>query len=147
IAMFTARNAGMSFNRYFDAGLDARNPRTAARHIPKGVFSKAFVLAFSLFNAGLFVVVAAFINPLCLKLSPLALLLLFSYSAMKRLTSLSHLVLGVTLGASPVAAWAAVRGSLSWEPFVLGGAVIFWVAGFDVIYATQDYEFDKREGL
>jgi 4-hydroxybenzoate polyprenyltransferase len=147
LAMFTARNAGMAFNRYLDAAIDARNPRTAARHIPRGIFSKGFVLAFALTNAALFVVASGLLNPLCLKLSPIALLLLFSYSAMKRVTSLSHLVLGLTLGASPVAAWAAVRGSLSWEPFVLGGAVIFWVAGFDVIYATQDYDFDKKEGL
>jgi hypothetical protein len=147
LAMFTARNAGMAFNRYLDAAIDARNPRTASRHIPRGVFSRSFVLAFALANAALFVVAAGFLNPLCLKLSPVALVLLFSYSAMKRFTSLSHLVLGLTLGSSPVAAWAAVRGTLSWEPFVLGGAVIFWVAGFDVIYATQDYEFDKKEGL
>lgn len=147
LAMFTARNAGMAFNRYLDAAIDARNPRTASRHIPRGVFSRSFVLAFALANAALFVVAAGFLNPLCLKLSPIALALLFSYSAMKRFTSLSHLVLGLTLGSSPVAAWAAVRGTLSWEPFVLGGAVIFWVAGFDVIYATQDYEFDKKEGL
>jgi len=147
LAMFTARNAGMAFNRSLDAAIDARNPRTASRHIPRGIFSRTFVLAFSLVNAALFVLVAGLINPLCLKLSPVALLLLFSYSAMKRFTSLSHLVLGLTLGASPVATWAAVRGSLSWEPFVLGGAVIFWVAGFDIIYATQDYEFDEREGL
>lgn len=147
LAMFTARNAGMAFNRYLDASIDAKNPRTASRHVPRGIFSRPFVLAFSLANAVLFVAVAGLINPLCLKLSPVALLLLFSYSAMKRFTNLSHLVLGLTLGSSPVAAWAAVRGTLTWEPFVLGAAVIFWVAGFDIIYATQDYEFDKKEGL
>jgi 4-hydroxybenzoate polyprenyltransferase len=147
VAMFTARNTGMAFNRYLDAAIDARNPRTASRHIPRGIFSRPFVLAFALVNAALFVAAAGFLNRLCLELSPIALGLLFSYSAMKRFTSLSHLVLGLTLGASPVAAWAAVRGTLSWEPFVLGAAVLFWVAGFDVIYATQDYEFDKKEGL
>lgn len=147
LAMFFARNAGMAFNRYLDAEIDARNPRTASRHIPAGLLSKRFVLFFSLINAGLFAVVASQINRLALLLSPLALLLLFSYSFMKRITHLSHLFLGLVLGVSPVAAWIAVRGSLSWEPIVLGAGVVFWVAGFDIIYACQDYQFDKEEGL
>jgi 4-hydroxybenzoate polyprenyltransferase len=147
LAMFTARNAGMAFNRYLDADIDAKNPRTAARHIPQGLLSRKFVLAFSLLNAALFVTVAWKINRLTLILSPVALLLLFSYSYMKRITDLTHLILGTVLGSSPIAAWIAVRGSLSWEPFLLGAGVLFWVAGFDVIYATQDYDFDRRSGL
>jgi len=146
-AMFFARNAGMAFNRYLDADSDARNPRTASRHIPRGVFSKRFVLAFALTNAALFVFVTRVINPLCFALSPIALILLFGYSFMKRLTHWSHLFLGMVLGSSPVAAWAAVRGTIAPEPFLLGAAVIFWVAGFDLIYATQDYDFDREEGL
>lgn len=147
LAMFLARNAGMAFNRYLDADIDARNPRTAIRHIPQGLLSKTFVLLFSLANAAAFVVVSGLINRLCLFLSPLALLLLFSYSFMKRVTHFSHLVLGLVLGSSPIAAWAAVRGEITWEPFLLGVGVLFWVAGFDMIYATQDYDFDREAGL
>jgi len=147
LAMFLARNAGMAFNRYLDADIDAKNPRTAIRHIPQGLLSKAFVLTFSILNAAAFVVVAGLINRLCLFLSPLALLLLFSYSFMKRVTHFSHLVLGLVLGSSPIAAWAAVRGEITWEPFLLGVGVLFWVAGFDMIYATQDYDFDREAGL
>lgn len=147
LAMFFARNAGMSFNRYLDAEIDARNPRTAARHVPRGIFSKPFVLVFALANAALFVLITYEINSICFSLSPIALLLLFGYSFMKRLTSLSHLFLGMVLGAAPVAAWMAIRGNLSVEPVLLAAGVMFWVAGFDVIYATQDYDFDKKEGL
>lgn len=147
LAMFLARNAGMAFNRYLDADIDAKNPRTATRHVPQGLLSKRFVLAFSLINAAAFIVVSGLINPLCLALSPVALLLLFSYSFMKRLTDFSHIVLGLVLGSSPIAAWAAVRGNLSWEPFLLGLGVLFWVAGFDVIYATQDYDYDRNAKL
>ncbi|HSA59513.1 MAG TPA: UbiA-like polyprenyltransferase [bacterium] len=147
LAMVTARNAGMAFNRYLDAGIDARNPRTASRHVPQGLLSGRFVLVFSLVNALLFLAVARAINPLCLALSPAALALLFGYSYMKRVSSLSHLVLGLVLGSSPIAAWIAVRGTFNPPPFVLGLAVAFWVAGFDVIYATQDHDFDRREGL
>ncbi len=147
LAMVTARNAGMAFNRYLDAGIDARNPRTASRHVPQGLLSGRLVLIFSLVNAILFLAIARAINPLCLSLSPIALLLLFGYSYMKRVSSLSHLVLGLVLGISPVAAWIAVRGTLEAPPLALGLAVTFWVAGFDVIYATQDHDFDRREGL
>jgi 4-hydroxybenzoate polyprenyltransferase len=147
LAMFLARNAGMSFNRYLDADSDAKNPRTASRHIPRGLLSRRFVLLFSLVNAALFAAVSWKINRLCFLLSPVALALLFSYSFMKRVTDFSHLVLGLVLGSSPIAAWAAVRGELSWEPFLLGLGVLFWVAGFDMIYATQDYDFDRRAAL
>src|SRR5262249_40048714 len=122
-------------------------PRTAARHIPKGLLSGRFVLLFSLVNAVLFLAVARVINPLCLSLSPIALLLLFGYSYMQRVTSLSHLFLGLVLGTSPVAAWIAVRGAFAVAPLILGGAVASWVAGFDVIYAIQDFDFDRSAGL
>lgn len=147
LAMFVSRNAGMSFNRFLDAEIDRRNPRTAQREIPRGVFSRRFVLLFSLANAGLLVLIAHQLNPLCFRWSWAAIALLYLYSFTKRFTNWSHLVLGMTLGSSPVAAWMAVRGSFALEPFVLGAAVVFWVAGFDIIYATQDYEFDRQEGL
>lgn len=146
-AMVCARTAGMSFNRYSDAPFDARNPRTASRQIPAGLLSKKFVLLFSIANAILFVLLTALINRPCLALSPAALLLVYGYSLTKRFTDWSHLVLGMVLGASPIAAWIAVTGRISFEPVLLGSAVLFWVAGFDIIYATQDYEFDRREGL
>lgn len=147
LAMVTLRSAGMSFNRFLDAHLDARNPRTASRHIPRGIVSRRFALAFSLINAVLFIAVTAGLNRLCLLLSFPAIALAFGYSFTKRWTSWSHLILGLVLGISPVAAWIAVTGRLSPEPLLLGLAVIFWVAGFDIIYATQDYDFDRREGL
>ena len=147
LAMLTARNAGMSFNRFLDAEIDRKNPRTASRQIPRRVFSRPFVLLFSLVNAGLLVLIARQLNPLCFQWSGTALALLYFYSFTKRFTNWSHLVLGLTLGSSPVAAWMAVRSSFAPEPFVLGTAVVFWVAGFDIIYATQDYEFDRKEGL
>lgn len=147
LAMFLARNAGMSFNRYLDADIDAKNPRTAARHIPRGVFSKGFVLWFSIVNAFFFSATTFFINAPCFALSPVALLLLYGYSTTKRFTALSHLFLGLVLGASPVAGWLAVRGSFDPPPVFLGLAVLFWVAGFDILYATQDHDFDRREGL
>lgn len=147
LAMGAARNAGMSFNRFLDAEIDALNPRTTQRQLPRGVFSKKFVLIFSILNALGLVGIAWTLNPLCFRLVPVALVLLYAYSFTKRFTAWSHLVLGAVLGSSPVAAWAAVRGSLVVEPFVLGAAVVFWVAGFDIIYATQDDEFDRREGL
>lgn len=147
MAMVTARNAGMSFNRWLDASIDAKNPRTASRHIPRGLLSPGFVLAFSIVNAALFVWVASRINMLCFWLSFPTLGVLFFYSHTKRFTSLSHLVLGLALGMSPIGAWIAVTGTLAFAPVLLGVAVVFWVAGFDMIYATQDYDFDRKEGL
>ncbi len=146
-AMVAARTAAMSFNRYLDASIDARNPRTADRHLPRGVFSRRFVLLFSLANATLFIVAAALLNRLCLLLSPIALLILYAYSFAKRVTNWTHLLLGVALGMSPIAAWIAVTGTWSFRPILLGLAVVFWVAGFDIIYAAQDLEFDRREGI
>ncbi len=147
LAMVTARNAGMAFNRYLDAELDARNPRTTTRPIPQKVFSKRFVLSFSVLNAILFIIIAGRINPLCFFLSFPTVALLYFYSFTKRFTSLSHLVLGLILGISPIAAWIAVTGEIKFAPVLLGAAVLLWVAGFDVIYATQDDAFDRKESL
>ena len=146
-AMVTARTAAMAFNRWIDADFDARNPRTATRHIPAGLLSKRFVLLVSLGSAILFVLVTYWINPLVFRLSPIALLILFGYSYTKRFTALSHLVLGLALGIAPIGAWMAARGSFELAPILLGIAVLFWVAGFDMIYATQDAEFDRQTGL
>ncbi|MBX7245536.1 MAG: putative 4-hydroxybenzoate polyprenyltransferase, partial [Candidatus Sumerlaeaceae bacterium] len=142
-----ARTAAMSFNRWADAGLDARNPRTATRAIPAGQLSGGFVLCFALINAALFVWAAAMLNSLAFYLSPVALVVLLGYSYTKRFTWMAHFVLGLALGIAPIGAWIAVRGSLSIEPLLMGLAVLVWTAGFDLIYACQDIEVDSREGL
>ncbi len=147
ICMVFARTAAMAFNRFLDADIDARNPRTSGRSIPKKVFSRGAVLAIAIACAAAFVFVTALINPLCFKLSVPALGLLFGYSYTKRFTRWCHLVLGLALGISPVAAWIAVTGVLSPVPVLLGVGVSFWVAGFDILYAAQDYDFDRTEGL
>ena len=146
-AMVGARSAAMGFNRLADQAIDTRNPRTAGRELPKGVLRRSEVWAFVILSAALLVVAAWWLNPLCLALSPLALAIVFSYSYTKRFTSLSHLVLGLALAVAPVGAWLALRGSFAREPIFLGLAVLLWVAGFDIIYACQDVEFDRREGL
>lgn len=147
VAMVGARSAAMGFNRLADHAIDARNPRTAARELPRGVLSRGEVWAFVALSAATLVCAAAMLNPLCLWLSPVALLVIFGYSYTKRFTSLSHLVLGLALGIAPVGAWIAVTGGFAATPVVLGLAVVFWVAGFDTIYACQDVDFDRREGL
>jgi 4-hydroxybenzoate polyprenyltransferase len=147
VAMVTARSCAMAFNRWADADLDAANPRTRARAIPAGLLSREFVLAFTLLMAALFVVAAAALNRLTLYLSPLVLLVLLSYSYMKRITRWSHLVLGLALGLAPAAAWIAVQGRLDARILVLTAAVTLWVGGFDVLYACQDYEHDCAAGL
>jgi 4-hydroxybenzoate polyprenyltransferase len=147
LAMVGARSAAMGFNRLADQAIDARNPRTAGRELPRGALARAEVLGFVVLSAGVLVLAAWRLNPLCLALSPLALAIVFSYSYTKRFTSLSHLVLGLALGVAPVGAWLGLRGGFAPEPLVLGLAVLLWVAGFDVIYACQDTEFDRREGL
>lgn len=147
LAMVGARSAAMGFNRLADQGIDARNPRTAARELPRGALQRREVWAFVLISAGVMVLAAARLNPLCFALSPLALAIVFGYSYTKRFTALSHLVLGLALAVAPIGAWLAIRGRFAPEPFVLGLAVLFWVAGFDVIYACQDADFDRREGL
>ena len=147
VAMVGARSAAMGFNRLADQAIDTRNPRTAGRELPRGVLGRAEVWVFVAISAGALVVAASRLNPLCLALSPVALLIVFGYSYTKRFTALSHLFLGLALAVAPVGAWLALRGSFAREPLLLGLAVLFWVAGFDVIYACQDVDFDRREGL
>jgi 4-hydroxybenzoate polyprenyltransferase len=147
VAMVGARSAAMGFNRLADQHLDALNPRTASRELPRGLLSRAQVWAFVLASSALLVVAAFLLNPLCLALSPVALAIVFGYSYTKRFTSLSHLVLGLGLAVAPVGAWLAVRGAFAAAPVALGGAVLCWVAGFDVIYACQDVDFDRAQGL
>jgi 4-hydroxybenzoate polyprenyltransferase len=147
LAMVSARSAAMGFNRLADHWIDARNPRTEGRELPRGVLSRLEVWAFVVLSAAVFVFAAGMLNPLCLALSPVALAIVLGYSYTKRFTALSHLVLGVALAIAPVGAWLAVRGEFAREPLLLGLAVLFWVAGFDTIYACQDAEVDRREGL
>jgi 4-hydroxybenzoate polyprenyltransferase len=147
VCMVTARSAAMAFNRWADAELDAANPRTASRAIPAGVLSRGFVGAFTVVMAVLFVFSASRLNRLSLELSPVALAVLLGYSYMKRITRWSHLVLGLALGIAPAAAWIAIRGGLDPRILVLTAAVLFWVAGFDVLYACQDAEHDRGAGL
>ncbi len=147
VALFGARTAAMSLNRAIDAEIDARNPRTASRHIPRGLVkrSEAFVLAFVGF--AIMVYAAYKLNRLALELSPVAIFVLTLYSFTKRFTALCHVVLGVAVALAPLGAWVAVRGTIDFPAVILSLSVAFWVAGFDIIYALQDVEFDRREGL
>jgi 4-hydroxybenzoate polyprenyltransferase len=145
--MVSARSAAMAFNRLADARLDAENPRTAMRALPAGVLSSGFVGGFVLVSAVVFVLGAAMLNRMTLELAPVALGVVLAYSYMKRVTRWSHVVLGLALGIAPAAAWIAVRGSLDWRILVLTGAVLLWVGGFDVLYACQDFEHDRKVGL
>jgi 4-hydroxybenzoate polyprenyltransferase len=147
VAMVAARSAAMAFNRLADARLDADNPRTSMRALPAGTLSRGFVAGFVLLSAAVFVLAAAMLNRLTLELAPVALAVVLAYSYTKRVTRWSHLVLGLALGIAPTAAWIAVRGSLDWRIVVLTGAVLLWVGGFDVLYACQDFEHDRRVGL
>ena len=147
VAMVGARSAAMGFNRLADHELDARNPRTAARELPSGLLTRREVWAFVALSAAALVAAAAMLNPLCLALSPVALLVVFGYSYTKRFTAFSHAFLGLALAIAPVGAWLAVRGALAWPPIVLGLAVLLWVAGFDTIYACQDAAHDRTVGL
>jgi 4-hydroxybenzoate polyprenyltransferase len=147
VAMVGARSAAMAFNRLVDTEIDGRNPRTRMRHLPAGHLSKGFAWAFVVGASAVFIAAAGMLNPLCLKLAPLALAIVFFYSFTKRFTSFSHLVLGFSLGIAPTAAWIAVRGSLDPRILWLTAAVTFWTAGFDVIYSCQDYEFDCEQRL
>ncbi|MBI3207990.1 MAG: UbiA family prenyltransferase [Candidatus Solibacter usitatus] len=146
-AMVGARSAAMAFNRLLDASIDARNARTKMRHIPAGLLTARFAWGFTFAASAVFLFAAWQLNPLCLQLAPLALLIVFGYSYTKRFTMLSHLVLGFALGIAPAAAWIAVRGSLDTRILWLTAAVTLWTAGFDIIYACQDYDFDKSSGL
>lgn len=147
LAMVGARTAAMAMNRLIDAEIDARNPRTAGRAIPAGLIGSGLTLFFIIASTALMLFSAAMLNPLCLKLSPIALFFLVLYSYCKRFTSLAHVVLGICLAAAPIGAWAAIRGQIEAPSLVLGGVVLFWVAGFDILYALQDREFDKAAGL
>jgi 4-hydroxybenzoate polyprenyltransferase len=137
----------MAMNRLIDAGIDARNPRTAGRAIPAGLISRGLTLFFIVAAVALMMFAAQMLNPLCLKLSPIALFFLLLYSYCKRFTALAHVVLGICLAAAPIGAWIAIRGTIDAPAFVLGGVVLFWVAGFDILYALQDLEFDRSAGL
>ena len=147
IAMVGARSAAMAFNRVVDAEIDARNPRTRIRHIPAGILSAAFGWGFVAVSGLVFLYAARELNALCFKLAPVALGVIFFYSFTKRFTAFSHLVLGFALGIAPAAAWIAVRGALDVRILWLTAAVMFWTAGFDIIYSCQDYEFDVAESL
>jgi 4-hydroxybenzoate polyprenyltransferase len=147
VAMLAARSAAMAFNRLADAAIDAANPRTSSRALPAGHLSAAFVTTFIVVSCAIFILAAAQLNRLSLWLSPVALAVLLLYSYTKRFTRWSHLVLGFALGIAPAAAWIAVRGSLDPRILILTAAVAFWVAGFDILYACQDFEFDRHAGL
>lgn len=147
LAMVGARTTAMGLNRLIDAEIDARNPRTAGRAIPAGLLDKGTVAAWVAAAVLLLLYAAAQLNPLCLKLAPVALFFLGLYSYCKRFTAMAHVVLGICLAAAPVGAWIAIRGSVAPAPILLGIAVLFWVAGFDILYALQDMEFDRQAGL
>ena len=145
--MVTARSAAMGFNRIVDRELDARNPRTAARELPTGAVSLRSAVAFTGLSAALFVVLSAWLHPLCGWLSPVALLVVCGYSYAKRFTALVHLWLGVALGLAPVAVWIAITGTVAPGALLLAGAVCSWVAGFDILYSLQDEDYARQAGL
>jgi 4-hydroxybenzoate polyprenyltransferase len=147
VAMVGARSAAMAFNRILDADIDARNRRTEARHLPAGLLSRRFAWSFTSIAALVFLFAARELGSICLLLAPVVLAVLFFYSFSKRFTTYSHLILGFCLGIAPAGAWIAMRGSIDARILWLTAAVTFWTAGFDVIYACQDYDFDVRERL
>lgn len=147
VAMVAARSAAMAFNRLVDAALDRANPRTQSRALPAGTLTTGFVSSFVAVSCAIFVLAASQLNRLAFELSPVALAILLLYSYTKRFTRWSHLALGLALGIAPAAAWIGVRGSLDLRILLLTAAVTFWVSGFDVLYACQDYEFDQQAGL
>lgn len=147
LCMVFARNAAMAFNRFIDREIDGRNPRTAVREIPSGMVKADSALIFVLLNCAAFIVTTWFINPVCFYLSPVALAVVLGYSLTKRFTALCHLVLGLGLSLAPIGAWLAVTGRFDVLPILFSIAVLFWVSGFDIIYALQDEEFDRSNGL
>ncbi len=147
MAMVGARSAAMAFNRVADWKIDAANPRTADRHIPSGAISVAGAWMFVVLSAALLALAAWMLNPLCFRLSPMALAVVLGYSYMKRFSPLAHLVLGLGLAIAPVGAWLAVTGEFAAFPLWLAASVMFWVAGFDTIYGCQDVDFDRQAGL
>ncbi len=147
LCMVFARNSAMGFNRWLDRRFDLLNPRTSGREIPAGIISPGSALAFVIANSLLFIFTTWFINPLCFKLSPVALVILLFYSYTKRITALSHFILSLGLAIAPVGAYLAVMARFDWQPVLLGAIVLFWVSGFDIIYALQDEDFDKTNKL
>lgn len=147
LCMITARSAAMAFNRYLDRKWDALNPRTAIREIPKGIISPQNTLLFTIISCLVFISATFFINPVCFYLSPVALAVVLGYSYTKRFTPLCHLILGLGLSLAPIGAYLAVTGVFHWLPILFSLAVIFWVSGFDIIYALQDEEFDRQNAL
>jgi len=147
VCMVALRSAAMAFNRWADRNLDAENPRTAMRALPAGSLSAGFVVGFTILGVALFLLGAAMLNRLTLELAPVCVVIVLGYSYMKRVTRWSHLMLGLALGIAPSAAWVAVRGSLDWRIAVLSALVLLWVGGFDILYACQDFEHDRRVGL
>jgi 4-hydroxybenzoate polyprenyltransferase len=147
LCMVFARSAAMAFNRYLDSSFDAKNPRTAIREIPAGIISKQSALGFVILNCLLFIASSYFINPICFYLSPVALLVVLFYSYTKRFTALCHLVLGIGLSLAPIGAYLAVTGKFDLLPLLFSFTVLFWVSGFDIIYALQDEQFDKENQL
>src|SRR5262249_22450087 len=146
-AMVGARSAAMAFNRIADAEYDKLNPRTSGRALPRGTLTVQFAVIFTIAMSGLFIFSALELYPLCFYLSFPTLAFLLSYSYTKRFTSFSHLVLGFSVGCAPLAAWLVIRGQFAWPPVLLSASVMFWVAGFDLIYALQDIEFDRTAKL
>ncbi|BAT71682.1 4-hydroxybenzoate octaprenyltransferase [Thermosulfidibacter takaii ABI70S6] len=147
VAMVGARSGAMAFNRWADAEIDALNPRTKDRHIPKGEIKKEQALTFCIVSYALLVIAAYNLNPLCFYLSPIAIIVTAGYSYTKRFTWASHLILGLSLAMAPIGAWIAVTGRIDLPAVLLGAAVLFWVAGFDILYALQDIDFDRQYGL
>ncbi|MEP6747864.1 MAG: UbiA-like polyprenyltransferase [Bacteroidota bacterium] len=147
LCMVFARSAAMAFNRYLDRSFDAKNPRTAIREIPKGIISANSALRFVILSSIAFVVCTYFINSLCFFLSPVALLVVLGYSYTKRFTALCHIILGLGLSLAPIGAYLAVTGQFALLPILFSFAVVFWVSGFDIIYALQDIDFDKSQQL
>jgi 4-hydroxybenzoate polyprenyltransferase len=147
VAMVSARSAAMAFNRVADASIDAANPRTQTRALPAGTLTPSFVTTFVMASCAIFILAASQLNRLSFILSPVALAVILFYSYTKRFTRWSHLVLGFSLGIAPAAAWTAIRGALDPRILLLTAAVTFWVGGFDVLYACQDYDFDRQSGL
>ena len=145
--MVFARSAAMAFNRWLDAEHDAKNPRTSIREIPSGIISKRNAMLFVIFNCIAFVITTYFINAMCLVLAPVALFVILFYSYTKRFTPLCHLVLGLGLSLAPIGAYIAVTGQFALVPVLFSLSVLFWVSGFDIIYALQDEEFDKENNL
>ena len=147
VAMVGARSCAMAFNRLADAEIDKANPRTSMRAIPAGLIAEGAVWAFTLVSAALLVFAAYNLNQLAFALSPVALVVIMGYSYTKRFTSLSHIWLGISLSIAPIGAWIAIKGRFDWTPMLLGFAVLLWTAGFDIIYACQDFDFDRKQRL